>query len=69
MTTFTSTLDLPNLSGFDKGIPITSTTSKYQLLKWFLIVCFVVSVIYYFFLMLSKDKKEEDISKKMKLIK
>jgi|AntRauTorckE5430_2_1112549.scaffolds.fasta_scaffold04425_2 hypothetical protein len=67
MNTFSSTLDLQGLAGFDTGISTNSSNSTPFFLKLFFIVLFVVGLFYYFHS--SVQKKEGDVSEKMKLLR
>lgn len=63
MNTFSSTLDLQNLTGFDTGIPTNSSNSTHFLLKLFFIALCVFGLFYYFYSLIQQRK--EDISEKM----
>lgn len=65
MNTFSSTLELENLQGFDIGIPTKSPNTDYLLLKLFLLALILSGVFYYIYSLV--QKKEQDISEKTKL--
>ena len=65
MNTFSSTLDLPNLTGFDTGIPVNSSSSTHFLLKQVLIALCVFGLLYYFYSL--TQKKDKDTSERMEL--
>jgi hypothetical protein len=57
MSTFSSTLDLPNLTGFDTCIPTNSSNATHFLFKLLLIALCVFGWLYYFD-SLAKKRKE-----------
>jgi hypothetical protein len=64
MSTFSSTLDLPNLTGFDAGIPTNSSNVTHFLFKLLLIALCVFGLFYCFYSLV--QKKEGDISERLK---
>lgn len=57
MSTFSSTLDLPNLTGFDTGIPTNSSNATHFLFKLLLIALCVFGWLYYFDFLAKKRRK------------
>jgi hypothetical protein len=67
MSTFSSTLDLPNLTnltGFDTGIPTNSSNATHFLFKLLLIALCVFGLFYCFYSLV--QKKEGDTSERLK---
>jgi len=67
MNTFSSTLDLQNLKGFDTGIPTNSLNITHFLLKLLLFALTIGGVFYYIYSLNQKKKQEAAVSEKIKL--